>query len=84
MMEDEVPKSYYRLEEYFEFWYELFESNKSLLKYAQSRNMIEYLLDFIMQENSPFKTKHRHSRSLLRFNHISFEGPMELIGFFIR
>ena len=45
--------------------------------------MMEKLLDFVLQAQSPFRVRYRENSIMTKFSHPSYEYPLEVIGLLI-
>lgn len=54
MMGGEVAKNWTRFKEYFEVWISLVDANSFVRHYCEDVKMVEKILDFILEEYSPF------------------------------
>lgn len=71
MLSGEVGKNWTRFREYFEVWITLIEESKAVQQWCSDIQMVERLLDFIMEEFSPFSKGHK--RYSLRNMHYGAE-----------
>ncbi|CAD8206268.1 unnamed protein product [Paramecium pentaurelia] len=56
MIQDQVPKNWTRYESYFEFWLDfLQQEGKNQYEYLMKKNMVLYMIDFILDKSSPLQ-----------------------------
>lgn len=84
MLAGEVGKNWTRFKEYFEVWIALITESVTIRQWCSEINMVEKLLDFIMEEYSPFSKNHK--RYSLRNMHYGaeFEYPLEVLTLLIK
>jgi hypothetical protein len=68
MMGGEVAKHWMRFREYFEVWIGLIVESQTVREWCREVKMVERLLDFILEEYSPF-AKEGHKKYTLRNMH---------------
>lgn len=71
MLSGEVGKNWTRFREYFEVWIALITESPLVQQWCFDVQMVERLLDFIMEEYSPFSRGHK--RYSLRNMHYGAE-----------
>ena len=80
MLDGEVGKHWTRFREYFEVWVALITESKSVLKWCKEVAMVERLLDFVLEEYSPFVRNNMKKYTLRNMHYgAEFEYPLEVM-----
>lgn len=84
MMGNEVVKNWMRLKEYFDVWISLVEQNLFVRNYCIENKLIEKILDFLLEDYSPFQRTIKRYSMGSQYYSVDFQHPMELFTLLLK